>query len=106
MPKTVVYFVVLLFTERFLEGSLHVMISLFLNLCKSLGISTMFVGLLLSGGEWCELWSMGTNLTTKGTWDLKLNIMASFVWILVVEFAFRIVETLLIYDEGMNARDK
>jgi hypothetical protein len=31
-----------------------VMISLFLSLCKSLGISIMFVVLLLNGGEWCE----------------------------------------------------
>jgi hypothetical protein len=66
----------------------------------------MFVVLLLSGGEWCELWSMGSNATIKGTWDLKLNITASFVWILVVEFAFRIVETFLTCDERMNAGDK
>jgi hypothetical protein len=32
--------------------------------------------------------------------------MASFVWILVVEFAFIIVETLLTCDEGMNAQNK
>ncbi len=44
-----------------------------------------------------------TLVTTKGTWDLKLNIMTSSVWILVVEFAFRIVETLLTCDEGINA---
>jgi hypothetical protein len=30
------------------------MISLFLSLCKCLGISVMFVILLLNGGEWCE----------------------------------------------------
>jgi hypothetical protein len=82
------------------------MISLFLNLCESLGISIMFVVLLLNGGEWCELWSVGNNTTTKGTWDLKLNIMARFVWILVVEFAFIIVEALLTCDEKMNARNK
>jgi hypothetical protein len=93
VPKIVFYFVVLLFTESFFQGSLGAMIRLFLNLCESLGISKMFVVLLLSGGEWCKLWSVGGNITTKGTWDLKLNIMASFVWILVVEFAFRIVET-------------
>jgi hypothetical protein len=96
----------LLFTVRFFEGTLDVMISLFVNLCESLGISIMFVVLLLSGGEWCKLWSMGDNATTKGTWDLKLNIMARFLWSLVVEFAFRIVKTLLTCDEKMNARDK
>jgi hypothetical protein len=82
------------------------MMNLFLNLCESLGISIMFVVLLLNGGEWCEPWSMGNNTTTKGMWDLKLKIMARFVWILVVEFAFRIVETLLACDEKMNARNK
>ncbi len=102
VPKIIFYFVILLFTERFLQGSLDAIISLFLHLCESLGISTMFVVLLLSGGDWCELWSVGGNVSTKGTWDLKLNIMASFVWILVVEFAFRIVETLLTCDEGMR----
>jgi len=106
MLKIVFYFVVLLFTERFFEGSLDAMISLFLNLCKILGFSIMFVVLLLSGGEWCELWSVGSNSTTKGMWDLKLNIMASFVWILVVKFAFRIVETFLTCDERMNVQNK
>jgi hypothetical protein len=52
--KIIFCFVVLLFRERFLGGSLDAMISLFLSLCKSLGISTMFVVLLLNGGEWCE----------------------------------------------------
>jgi len=32
-----------------------VMISLFLRVCESLGISIMFVVLFLNGGEWCEL---------------------------------------------------
>jgi hypothetical protein len=36
-----------------------VMISLFLSLRESLGFNIMFVVLLLNGGEWCELWSMG-----------------------------------------------
>jgi hypothetical protein len=80
-PKTVFCFVILLFTERFFGGSLDVTISLFVSLCKSLGISIMFVLLLLNGGEWCKLWSMGGNPTTKRTWDLKLNILAAFVWI-------------------------
>ncbi len=35
------------------------MISLFLSLRESLGFNIMFVVLLLNGGEWCELWSMG-----------------------------------------------
>ncbi len=50
----VFYFVIFLFTEKFLKRNLHVMISLFLSLCESLGISIMFVFLLLNGGEWCE----------------------------------------------------
>jgi hypothetical protein len=79
--KAVFCFVILLFTERFLGGSFDMMISLFVSLCKSLRISIMFVLLLLNGGEWRELWSMGGNATTKGTWDLKLNILAGFVWI-------------------------
>jgi hypothetical protein len=66
VPKIVFYFVVSSFIERFLGGSFDVMISLFLRLCESLGISIMFVVLLLNGGEWCELWSMGGNTTTKG----------------------------------------
>jgi hypothetical protein len=56
--------VVLLFTKRFHEGNLDVMISLFLSLCESWGINIMFVVLLLNGGEWCKLWS--NNATTKG----------------------------------------
>jgi fucose 4-O-acetylase-like acetyltransferase len=52
--KIVFKFVILLFIERFLGGSLHVMISLFLSLCKSLGISIIFIVLLLNGGEWCK----------------------------------------------------
>jgi hypothetical protein len=79
--KIIFCFVILLFTKRFLGRSLDVMISLFVQLCKSLGISIMFILLLLNEGEWCELWSMGGNTTTKGTWDLKLNILAGFVWI-------------------------
>ncbi len=51
--KTIFCFVVLLFTKRFLEGSLDVMINLFSNLCKSLGISIMFLVLFLNGGESC-----------------------------------------------------
>jgi hypothetical protein len=66
VPKIVFYFVVLLFIERFHEGNLDVMISLFLSLCESLRINIMFVVLFLHGGEWCELWSRGSNETTKG----------------------------------------
>ncbi len=66
MPKIVFYFVVLLFAKRFHEGNLDVMISLFLTLCESLGISIFFVVFLLNGGEWCKLWNKGGNTTTKG----------------------------------------
>jgi hypothetical protein len=79
--KTLFCFVILLFTEWFLGGSLDVMIRLFVSLCKSLGISIIFVLFLLNGGEWCKLWSMGGKATTKGMWDFKLNILAGFVWI-------------------------
>jgi hypothetical protein len=47
--------IVLLFTKRFHEGNLDVMISLFLSLCESLRINIMFVVLLLNGREWCKL---------------------------------------------------
>jgi hypothetical protein len=66
LPKTIFCFVVLSLTKRFLKGSLDAMISLFLKLCESLGINILFVVLLLNGGEWCELWNMGSNTTTKG----------------------------------------
>jgi len=66
VPKTIFYFVVLLFAKRFHEGNLDVMISLFLSLCESLGISILFVVFLLKGGGWCKLWSKGGNATTKG----------------------------------------
>ncbi len=66
VPKTIFYFVVLSFIERFFGRSFDVMISLFLRLCESLGISIMFVVLILNGGEWCKLWNMGGNTITKG----------------------------------------
>ncbi len=49
--KIVFYFVVLLFTKRFITGNLDMMISLFLSLCEGLGISIMFVVFLFNGGE-------------------------------------------------------
>jgi hypothetical protein len=52
--------------ENCLLFCLDVMISLFVSLCKSLGISIMFVLFLLNGGERHELWSMGGNATIKG----------------------------------------
>jgi hypothetical protein len=57
--RIVFFWVILSFTERFPRGSLDVMISLFLSLRESLGIHIMFDVLLLNGGEWCKLWSMG-----------------------------------------------
>jgi hypothetical protein len=67
MPSKIVFcLVVLLSIERFHEGNLDVMISLFLNLCESLGINITFVVLFLHGGKWCELWSRGSNATMKG----------------------------------------
>jgi hypothetical protein len=82
-PKIVFYFIILLFIERFHEGNLDVMISLFLSLCESLGNKIMFVFLFLHGGEWCELWIKGSNATTKGTQDFKLiNTLINFVWIM------------------------
>jgi hypothetical protein len=65
-PQTVHCFVVLFFTERFPGGSFDVLISLFLSLCESLGISIMIVVLLLYGGEWFELWSKGVARLTGG----------------------------------------
>jgi hypothetical protein len=56
----------LVFAKRFHEGNLDVMISLFLSLCESLGISIMFIVFLLNGGKWCELWNRGSNATKKG----------------------------------------
>jgi hypothetical protein len=71
----------LLFTKRFHEGDLGVMISLFLSLCESLRINIMFIVFLLNGREWCELWNKGGNTTTKGMRNLKLNTLIGFVWI-------------------------
>jgi hypothetical protein len=70
-PKIVFYFVVLLFLERFHDGNLDVMISLFLSLCKNLRIDIMFVVLFVHGAEWCELWSRGSNATTDAGFEIK-----------------------------------
>jgi hypothetical protein len=43
--------------KTFEEETLMLMISLFLKVCESLGMSIMFVVLLLYGGEWYRLWS-------------------------------------------------
>jgi hypothetical protein len=43
VPKTIFCFVILSLTKRFLGGSLDAKINLFFKLCKSLGISIMFV---------------------------------------------------------------
>jgi hypothetical protein len=59
VPKTIYHFVVLLFIERFPRGSLDVVISSLLIMCKSLGICIMFVVLFLDGGNLCKLWNMG-----------------------------------------------
>ncbi len=66
LSKTIFCFVVLSLTKMFLGRSLDAMMTLFLKLCESLGINKLFVVLLLNGGEWCKLWNMGSNTTTKG----------------------------------------
>jgi len=80
------------------------MISLFLSLCESLGISIMFVFLLLNGGEWCE---HGKQCSYKRDTKFEAKYTSCF-WMdwCVVEIAFKMLETLLIYDERMNAHDE
>jgi hypothetical protein len=68
--KIVFYFVILLFIERFLEGRLDVMISLFLNLCESLGISIMFFGYF-----WME-----ENGASYGAWETTQLQRGCGIW--------------------------
>jgi len=46
-----------------LGESFAAMISLFLRVCKSFGMSIMYVVLLLYGGEWCGLEAGGHDTT-------------------------------------------
>ncbi len=78
------------------------MISLFVRLCKSLGINIMFILLLLNEGEWCELVEHGRQRDYKGDMGFEAKY-SSWFCVDFVETAFRMIEMLLTCDEGMNA---
>jgi hypothetical protein len=58
-----------------LGESFAAMISMFLRVCKSFGMSIMFVVLLLYGGEWCGLEAGGRDTTTKRLQNFKLSMI-------------------------------
>jgi hypothetical protein len=58
-----------------LVKSFAVVISLFLRVYKSFGMSIMFVVLFLYGGEWCRLEAGGGDTTTKRLQNFKLSMI-------------------------------
>jgi hypothetical protein len=58
-----------------LGKSFAVVISLFLRVYKSFGMSIMFVVLLLYGGEWCGLEAGRGDITTKKLQNFKLSMI-------------------------------
>jgi hypothetical protein len=96
-PETVHCFVVLFFTERFPRRSFHVLISLFLSLCESLGISIMIVVLLLYGGEWFVVWSKGVARLQRG----GVLVAKYFSWCCVILYVEIDAEFGLVLEGGM-----
>jgi hypothetical protein len=97
VPETVHCFVVLFFAERFPGRSFDVLISLFLSLCESLGISIMIVVLLLYGREWFEVWSKGAaRLQRGGVLEAKYS-----GWCCVILYVEIYAEFGLLLEGGM-----
>jgi len=64
----------------------------------------MFVVLLLNGGKWCEH-GRQRDYKRDAKFEAKYTSCFGVDWC-VVEIAFRMLETLLAYNEGMNACDE
>ncbi len=68
--------------ESFLGEIFDVMTSnLFLRVCESLGMSIMFVVLLLYGGKWCKLRSKQMDATTNGAFGHRAKHSSYFLLI-------------------------
>ncbi len=62
--------------KSFLGESFTVMISLFLRVCKSFGMSIMLAVLLLYGGEWCRPEAGEGDTTTKKLQNFNLSMIS------------------------------